>query len=96
MDNQKNSNNISPKGQKIKEIKSALNNLSQLSAIDIAEYLKPYNTKKSNLNYKKLMNLGKNTLKRLTKKTVLMLNHYRAYIYNNGYRSNPPRDILNF
>lgn len=42
------------------------------------------------------MNLGKNTLKRLTKKTVLMLNHYRAYIYNNGYRSNPPRDILNF
>ena len=88
--------NKSPLGQKIKEIKSALNNLSQLSAIDIAEYLKPYNTKKSNLNYKKLMNLEKNTLKRLTKKTVLMLNHYRAYIYNNGYRSNPPRDILNF
>lgn len=88
--------NKSPLCQKIKEVKSALNNLSQLSAIDISEYLKPYNTKETNLSYKKLMNLGKNTLRRLIKKTVLMLNHYRDYIYTYNYRSNPPRDILNF
>lgn len=88
--------NKSPLYQKIKELKSALNNLSQLSAIDIAEYLKPYKTKETNLTYKKLMNLGKNTLKRLNKKTVLMLNHYRDYMYTYNFRSNPPRDILNF
>lgn len=88
--------NNSPLYIKIKEIKRALNNLSQLSLEEINEHLKIYNTETTNLTYKKLRNFGKQSLKRIAEKTALILKHYRKLLYNYGYRSNPPRDVLNF
>lgn len=80
--------------QKIGEVKTALDNLSRTPLETVNEYLKAYNKDMSSLTYKKLMNLGKNALTRLSQKTARMLKHYEMYLYRKGLHTNPPRNIL--
>lgn len=82
--------------KKIGEVKTALDNLSRTPLETVNEYLKPYNTGNSSLTYKKLMNLGKNTLTRLNQKTSRMLKHYHQFLYNKGLHASPPKNILDF
>lgn len=82
--------------KKIGEVKTALNNLSQTPIEKINEYLKVYNTNKNSLTYKKLMNLGRNTLSRLSQKTARMFKHYEKFMYSKGFHANPPKNIFDY
>lgn len=82
--------------KKISEVKAALNNLSQTPIEKINDYLKVYNTNKSSLTYKKLMNLGRNTLIRLNQKTARMFKHYERFMYSKGFHANPPKNIFDY
>lgn len=82
--------------KKICEVKTALDNLSQTPIDKINECLKVYNTNTTSLTYKKLMNLGRNTLARLNQKTARMFKHYENYMYSKGFRANPPKNIFDY
>lgn len=74
--------------QKVIELKKAIEEVQIANPKEIEKY--------TNIERKKLVKLGQNSIKRLNEKTALILRHFTMFLARNNFESKCPFNILDF
>lgn len=74
--------------QKVLELRKAIEDVKNADQKNIEKY--------TEIERKKLVRLGENSVRRLNKKTVLILRHFKVFLERNNFESKRPFNILDF
>ena len=76
---------------KTKELRKAIIEVENADEEELKKCLQPYN----GLSKTKLLSLGRRAVKRIEKKTALIMNHFEMFLWRMGFHSTKPYKIIN-